>query len=309
MEETLYNYLRKRLSPHPLLRLGLGDDAAILDATTFDSVVLTVDVITDQVDFLLDEVSPQEIGYKALAVNLSDIAAMAAEPVACLVGLVLPRDFPYESIQGMYEGMIPLAERFGTAIAGGDTNTWAGPLAISVTMVGRSTERGPLRRGGGQVGDHVFVTGTLGGSILGRHLDFTPRVDEALKLHSRFPLHAGMDISDGLSLDLARLVRESGTGAELHLAKIPIAEDARKLSALRNDGVTPLEHALSDGEDFELLFTAPAEESDEILAFAKEIGTPISEIGRITEEPGLWGVDKDGCREELKPQGWTHRLE
>jgi thiamine-monophosphate kinase len=309
MEETLYDYLRKRLPPHPLLRMGLGDDAALLDASTTDSVVLTVDVITDQVDFLLAEVTPLQIGYKALAVNLSDMAAMAAEPVGCLVGLILPRDFSYDSILGLYEGMVPLAERFNTAIAGGDTNTWDGPLAISVTVLGRTTEYGPLRRGGGQAGDAVFTTGSLGGSILGRHLDFTPRVGEALELHSRFPLHAGMDISDGLSLDLARLARESGTGAEIDLARVPISEDAKRLSVLRNDGVSPLEHALSDGEDFELIITAPVAASDEIVAFGEELGTSISEIGRLTEEPGLWGVEKDGCREELTPQGWTHRLE
>ena len=152
------------------------------------------------------------------------------------------------------------------AIAGGDTNSWDGPLVLSVTLLGTTTPRGPLCRGGARPGDWIVVTGAFGGSILGRHLDFEPRVAEALLLAERYRLHAGIDASDGLSLDLSRVATESGCGAMVDLASVPVAEDARRLAANLADGSTPLDHALGDGEDFELILAVPPDEAARMLA-------------------------------------------
>jgi thiamine-monophosphate kinase len=305
METELIAQLRQRLPSHPLLKLGIGDDAAILDGAQGPDWVVTVDMLTDQVDFVLDQVDPRRIGRKALAVNLSDLAAMASRPVAAVVALVLPRENGMELALALYEGMIPLAEEFGIAIAGGDTNSWDGPLAMSVTAIGQTTSRGPLRRDGACPGDWILVTGSLGGSILERQFDFRPRVEEALCLAERYSLHAGIDISDGLSRDLSHLVDESGCGAVLDPASIPISEDAVRLAEQLGDDTTPLDHALSDGEDFELILAVPHEDAQRIIA-EQPLGVPVTAIGAFVDEPGLWQLDDEGKRSFLSVRGFEH---
>src|SRR5262249_26834028 len=150
----------------------------------------------------------------------------------------------------LFAGLKEMADRFNVAIVGGDTNSWTGSLAISVAMIGEVTERGPVRRSGAKPGDWLIVTGPLGGSIRGHHLDFTPRVDEALELHSLVDLHAMIDISDGLAADLHHICEESRCGAALVAEAIPISTAGREM----NDGKSALDHALTDGEDFELVF-------------------------------------------------------
>lgn len=307
METELIARLRQRLPSHPLLKLGIGDDAAILDGAQGADWVVTVDMLTDQVDFLLDRVDPRRVGRKALAVNLSDLAAMASRPVAAVVALVLPRKGGMELALTLYEGMLPLAEEFSMAIAGGDTNSWDGPLAVSVTAIGQTTARGPLRRNGARPGDRILVTGRLGGSILGRHFDFRPRVVEALALAERYTLHAGIDISDGLARDLAHLVEESGCGAVVDLASVPISEDAVRLSDQQADGMTPLDHALADGEDFELVLAVPAEEAERLIA-EQPLDVPVTMIGRFVAEPGLWQQDSTGQRSPMPARGFEHDL-
>jgi len=301
MERRLIAWLRERLPPHPLLRLGLGDDAAVIEMADVERCVVTTDLLSDGVDFIVGEVDPRRIGHKALGANLSDLAAMAAEPLAAVVSLLLPRDGAFELAVGLYEGMIPLAERYALALAGGDTNAWDGPLAVSATLLGRVTEQGPLRRDGAQPGDCVVVTGPLGGSILGRHLDVAPRVAEALDLHRRYNLHAGIDCSDGLSVDLTHLIEESGCGAVLDAASIPIHPDAHRLSEQRGDGVAPLEHALHDGEDFELILAVPPVDARRITA-----DTAASIIGHFDGAPGLRIRDAAGTVRPLQPRGWEH---
>ena len=305
MENELIAWLRQRLPSHPLLRLGLGDDAAVLDLARSPQCVMTVDLISDGVDFQLSAVDPRRIGRKALAVNLSDLAAMAARPLAGVVALLLPRRNGLELAKALYEGMLPLAEQHNLAIAGGDTNSWDGPLAISVTLLGEVTARGPLRRGGARPGDRLYVTGPLGGSILGRHFDFEPRVNEALRLHERLDLHAGMDISDGLALDLSRLCAESGCGAVLRADAIPIHPDAERLSQQGNDGMTPLDHALGDGEDFELLLAMPPTEQAR-LCDCREV-CALYEMGEFVAAEGLSLETTDGTRRPLEPRGWLHQ--
>jgi thiamine-monophosphate kinase len=308
MELDFVNWLSTHLPPSPLLRVGIGDDAAVLASRNNADIVITTDTVTDGVDFLLDQVDPKLVGHKALGVNLSDLAAMAAEPVAAVVSIVLPRNGAagcdaLHLAQELYRGMLSLADRFNCIIAGGDTNTWDGQLVISVTALGRTTPRGPLTRTGAKPGDALLVTGQLGGSILGRHLHVEPRIREALLLHERYELHAGMDISDGLALDASRLATASRCGMALRLDSIPISPDAKKLAT--TSGRTAIDHALSDGEDFELLLAAPPHAAEQILA-DQPLDISLTRIGTCVEQPGLWQIDAQGSTKPLLPTGYQH---
>lgn len=310
LEAELIDWLEKNLPSGERLKIALGDDAAVIAAQNADTVV-TTDMLTDGVDFLIDQVDSQLIGRKALGVNLSDLAAMAAKPVTAFVSLVLPKHgtaklTALELAIEIYRGMIPFAQSHGIIIAGGDTNTWDGPLAISVTAIGETTARGPLTRSGAKVGDQILVTGSLGGSILGRHFAMEPRVVEALLLNERYTLHAGMDISDGLAIDAARLAKASNLGIVIDPQLIPISPAAHQLSV--QDHRPPLEHALSDGEDFELLLAVPTDTAREILS-DQPLSIPITRIGEAIAETGLWQVDSHGHRQPLAPQGFQHRAD
>jgi thiamine-monophosphate kinase len=239
-----------------------------------------------------------------MAVNLSDIAAMAGKPVAALVRVGLPRQGGRALAEELYRGMRQVADTHGTAIIGGDTNSWDGPLVISVTLLGEATPRGVVRRSGACVGDWLLVTGPLGGSILGKHLDFTPRVEEALQLHEAAPLHAMIDISDGLAQDVSHLCAESRCGAVLRAEEIPLADDAHTLS--RRDGRPPLQHALEDGEDFELVFATPPEQARRLLQTQPVPGITLHWIGECVEQ-GLW-LEENGQRRPLPPKGYVHEL-
>jgi thiamine-monophosphate kinase len=308
MESALIAWLRERLPPHPLLRLGIGDDAAVLSMAGVDRCAITVDALTDHVDFELSRDDPKRIGRKALAANLSDLAAMAAQPLAGVVALVLPKQNGMELARALFEGMLPLAEKYNLALAGGDTNSWDGPLVISITLLGKVTERGPLRRGGARPGDRILATGQFGGSIIGRHFDFQPRVEEALLLNERYKLHSGIDVSDGLLIDLARMAKESNCGALVQIDAIPISEDARRLSEQLTDNLLPLDHALGDGEDFELLLAVPPDEAGRILA-DQPLGVQITDIGEFIADPGLWQRESSGNRQPLVPKGWEHEFD
>lgn len=305
MERQLIAWLRERLPPHPLLRLGPGDDAAVLRMAHLDECVVTVDMLTDHVDFELAKVDPRQVGRKALAANLSDLAAMAAKPLAAVIAVALPRQNAMDLAIALVEGMLPLAEKYELAIAGGDTNCWDGPLAISITLLGEVTDRGPLCRKGAIPNDRILVTGSFGGSILGRHLDFEPRVHEAITLNARYQLHAGTDVSDGLSLDLSHILKESHCGAVLNASAVPISADARRLADKLADGSTPLDHALGDGEDFELVLAVPPDEARRMLA-EQPMDVPLSDVGEFVAEPGLWIQDADGVRRPFAPRGWEH---
>jgi thiamine-monophosphate kinase len=262
-------------------------------------------MLMEGVDFELAQIAPERVGRKALAVSLSDLAAMAARPLAAFVSLALPRRGGLQMAQQLYAGLLPLANEFAIALAGGDTNSWEGPLVINVTALGAVGARGPLLRSGAKPGDAILVTGSFGGSILGRHFDFTPRVREACLLQELFELRAGIDVSDGLSLDLSRLAQESGCGADLDLAAIPISADAERLA--QQDGVSPLEHALGDGEDFELILAATPHEAERIIQ-THSLAVPIRRIGQFVPQRGLWGIQPDGQRHPLQPRGFEHPL-
>jgi thiamine-monophosphate kinase len=313
METAFIEYLRQRLPGHPCLRLGPGDDAAVLSLGGAADAVVTVDMLMDGVDFRLSEVDARRVGRKALAVNLSDLSAMAAEPMAALIAVALPRRGGMALARSLYEGLLPLAEEFGVAIAGGDTNSWDGPLVIAITAIGRvpgDRASGVWRRGGARPGDVLLVTGELGGSILGKHLDFTPRVREALLLAARYEIHAAIDLSDGLALDLSRLVAESGCGAVLDLAAIPISAAAQTLAESDSaaNARSALDRALSDGEDFELLLAAPAQVARRLLA-ERPLGVPIAAVGECTAELGVRQRDALGGISPLEPRGYVHQFD
>jgi thiamine-monophosphate kinase len=304
METSFVAWLRSVCPSHPALEVGLGDDAAVLTVPG-GRLVATTDMLTEGVDFLLAEHDPRRIGHKALAVNLSDLAAMAARPLAVFVSVALPAEGGEHLARGLYAGIAPLAARYGAALAGGDTNSWSGGLVISITALGTPTARGPLLRSGARPGDRILVTGSFGGSILGKHLDFEPRVTEALLLADRYELHAGIDASDGLSLDLSRIATESRCGACVDLSRIPLADAARQLAAKSSDGRTALDHALADGEDFELILAVPPAAAQQILR-EQPLGVPVTEIGEFIAEPGLWQSAAGGSRQPLAPRGYEH---
>jgi thiamine-monophosphate kinase len=305
MESEFLGWLQQRLRTSPRAPLGLRDDAAWLRLGAAGGCVLTTDMLMDGVDFQLACTDARRAGRKALAVNLSDLAAMAASPRAALVSLALPRAGGRRLAEQLYEGLLALADEYDVTIAGGDTNSWDGPLVISVTAVGEATSRGVLQRSGGRPGDVVVVTGTFGGSILGRHLDFSPRVREALHLHSRYELHAGIDVSDGLSLDLARLAEASGCGAVIEPRHVPIAREVQQLVNAEGPGKSPLAHALSDGEDFELIVALSPEEAARLLR-EQPLEVPLTAIGTLTSELGLWEQVDAAHRVPLAPQGYLH---
>lgn len=307
MERDLIRWLRERLPQHENVLVGPGDDAAVLRAG--GNVVVTTDMLMDGTDFILKKTDPRRIGHKAIAVNLSDLAAMAAKPTAAFVSLCLPRQGGEELAINLYGGMIPIAEEFGCSIAGGDINSWDGPLVINVTVLGETTAKGPLLRSGAKVGDAIVVTGSFGGSIHGRHLDVTPRVREALLLHEKYELHAATDVSDGLSIDLWNICTESKVGALLWEKHLPIHDDARQRSP-GEFALSPLDRALSDGEDFELILAVPWEEAMRMVAAETKI--PLAIIGQFREQPGMEIVFKRKAHPQsipLVPRGFEHKLE
>ena len=288
---------------------GIGDDCAGLYFTPRREVLVTTDMLLDGRHFLTQLHTPWQIGQKAMRVNLSDVAAMAGVPVAAVVAVALPRNYRDGSVielaQELSRGLEDAARSYGVVLVGGDTNAWDGPLAINITLLGEATALGPVRRGGAKPGDVIFVTGPLGGSLcLGRHLNPVPRIEEALKIHERVPLHAMIDISDGLAADLGHILEESGLpGAHLHALAIPIHDDAQIMA--RTSGRTPLDHALNDGEDFELCFTVSPQSAQRLLSDPPE-GVELFQIGTVSGQPGLWLAYPDGNTERVEPQGFDH---
>jgi thiamine-monophosphate kinase len=309
-EFAFIDWLRGRTPRVQRVLLGPGDDTAILDWSSGPNCLVTTDMLLEGSCFRLAETHPgapgagtaRQIGRKALAVNLSDIAAMAGVPVAAVVSVGLPRKGGRALAEELYLGLREIADFFDTAIIGGDTNSWDGPLVINVTLLGEATPRGAVRRQGARPGDRLLVTGPLGGSLLGKHLDFTPRVREALSLNAAVDLHAMIDISDGLAADVAHLCAESGCGAVLDARAIPIAKAARAMA----DERSPLEHALGDGEDFELVFAVAPPDAETLLRSPPVPG--LTFIGACVAETGLW-LEEDGLRRLLPPLGYVHSLE
>jgi thiamine-monophosphate kinase len=230
---------------------------------------------------------------------------MAGIPRAAVVAVALPRDNPIEVAHGLHAGMRALVDRFAVDLVGGDTNAWDGPLVIAVTVLGQATVRGAVRRAGARPGDAILVTGALGGSLVsGRHLRPEPRIAEALAIHRAVPIHAMIDLSDGLSSDLGHILAESGgLGAILDAVAIPIHPDSHEQT--RRDGISALDHALDDGEDFELCLTVAPEDAERLLA-EHPAPAALYRIGEVTEAPGLLLRSPDGHCTPVEPRGFDH---
>ncbi len=302
-ELDFVSWLRNQTTPKPWVTVGPGDDTAVLSWPINKPCLVTSDMLLDGSCFILAEAGAQRVGRKAMNVNLSDIAAMAGIPHAALVSLALPRNGGKNLAQQLFNGIKQAADLFDTAIVGGDTNSWNGPLAISITLLGYPGPKGAILRSTAKPGDALLITGQLGGSILGKHLDFTPRIAQAQLLSQLTNLSSMIDLSDGLALDLHRLCAESKCGATLFADQIPIAEAAFQM----NDEKTPLEHALGDGEDFELLFSLPAIEAQQLLKDQPLQGLRITQIGEISKD-GLF-IQEKGRKLPLEALGYIHQFD
>ncbi|MDE5692274.1 MAG: thiamine-phosphate kinase [Alistipes sp.] len=288
---------------------GIGDDCAVLPLGNGESLVFTTDLLTEGVHFLRGATSPEELGGKALAVNLSDVAAMGACPVATLLSLSLPADATDDWAARFMQGYHALSARCGAALVGGDTTRSQTGITINVTAIGRAKDAHLKRRSAARPGDILLVTDPLGASGAGLrdilagnfgtplaalHRNPLPQVEEGQWLGMRPEVHAMMDLSDGLASDVRRIMEQSGVGTAIELAQIPVAEGS------------DLRTAACGGEDYKLLLTAAPEAAERLATdFRKRFGRTLYPIGRIEAGDGLRWLDR-GTETQLDWQGFTH---
>ena len=304
-ENDILDWIARTARRYPGVHIGVGDDMAAIKLPGGDCsqlALLKIDQALDQVHFDLRQHSAAAAGKKAVNRCLSDCAAMACTPAAILISVALPQSTDTAMMQDLFNGCQTAASAFHCPIVGGDTAVWNQRLVITVAALGVSS-RPPIRRSGARAGDALCVTGKLGGSILGRHLTFTPRIALAERLAGAIHIHAMMDISDGLAKDLPRMMIASGTGADVDASWVPVHEDARILQ--QRDQQSALYHALCDGEDYELLFAADSDDARQLTHFDKDI--PITIIGRVTAAAGeLTLTDQQGNRQPWPEGGWEY---
>ncbi|HEY3246126.1 MAG TPA: thiamine-phosphate kinase [Phycisphaerae bacterium] len=319
-ELEFVRWLQKRLPRRGTrVRVGIGDDMAVVRAGR-DDVLITCDMLLDGVHFDTRAHAPEQIGRKAIACSLSDCAAMAVRPLCATVSVALPRAFSSRDARRLVQGMDSIARKFNCAIVGGDTNSWEHPLAIDIAMLATPYPGiGPVRRDGARPGDLICVSGALGGSPLGKHLTFTPRVREARRLAMALgrDLHAMMDLSDGLSLDLFRMCQASGTGAVLAETWLKAVISPAARAQAREDRQSALRHALHDGEDFELLLAVNSRVARRLQPGAGRrrarstnlviAGVKLWPVGRMTAR-GYELRAVDGTISALEPRGYEHRF-
>tara|TARA_B100000029_G_scaffold307443_1_gene300208 strand:+ start:633 stop:1553 length:921 start_codon:yes stop_codon:yes gene_type:complete len=304
MKETdLITKLTTDLPTDSSIDVGPGDDCAVINVDG-KNVLLKTDAVVEGVHFTADT-PPEKIGRKAIARPLSDIAAMGGRPSHAVVTVGLPKDFDETRLKTIYRGAGEMGEQNGTYIVGGEI-TRNPVLLISVSLIGHVETDRVLTRKGSRDGDAVFVTGELGGSIAGKHLDFDPRLAEARWLAEQFEIHAMIDLSDGLATDLRYLLGDN-LGAELLTPAIPISRAAKERARDNPAGKSALLAALTDGEDYELLFTLPSKQAvslhdDWKTAFPE---LPLHCIGKITSQPGLHLRDDKGIQ-PFHAQGYDH---
>jgi len=267
-EDALVARWTRGLPRNATLLVGPGDDCAVVGRRS-DAVwtLLKTDCVIEGVHFA-GETDFARVGWKALARNVSDIVAMGGEPEHALVTVAFPPGLDVAKADALYKGLRRCARKFGVSIAGGETARSPGPVFVSVALTGR-VERGRcVLRSGGKPGDVLFVTGRLGGSLAGKHLDFLPRLREARWLTEHFRLHAMMDLSDGLGADLPRLAKASGCGFEL--GELPCSPGCSH------------EAALGDGEDFELLFAVSPRQAQRLEKAWPFLSLPLTRVGVLT---------------------------
>lgn len=293
-ELEFLEWLRGQQKSSRFVLVPPGDDLAVLRVENEPLLLVGADQVLDGVHFDAKIHSPRLIGRKAMNRNLSDCAAMACLPAAAVSTVALPRGVGIDYARELYLGLRDAAEPFDCPIVGGDTGSWEGKLVLTVTILGRGAGIQPVTRSGAKSGDDIYVTGPLGGSLQGRHMTFEPRIALARQLAATGRITAMIDLSDGLSRDLGHICRQSGVGAVIDAAAVPIHPDARAAS---RDGRAPLEHALHDGEDYELLLTGRLDHVD----------LPTTRIGQITTGDRILLL-RDGQYQPLVARGWEHSL-
>ncbi|MCM8781443.1 MAG: thiamine-phosphate kinase [Candidatus Omnitrophica bacterium] len=274
---------------------GIGDDTAVLSWTRNNYLLATTDMLIEDVHFRRTA-PPTRIGWKAICCGISDIAAMGGIPKWALISCGLPRDLGVKYADRIYSGIKKAAKDFGISIIGGDTNS-SKKIILDVTLLGEVKKKNLVLRNGAECGDFIFVTGFLGGSIYGKHLNFTPRLKEAQALVTNFKINSMIDLSDGLASDLLHILKQSGMGAIVYKELIPKSKEAKSI-----------ENAFSDGEDFELLFTMSKKESFRLLDLKERLfNIPITRIGTVINKKfGVKIVDIFGRTQELKAEGFRH---
>ncbi len=292
-EHEVIRRLSAMLESHPDLMEGAGDDCAVCSLpNTGSDQVFTTDPVIENVHFGSHE-EPERIGNKAVGRVLSDIAAMGAQPQWILVNVVAPPELEFQYLEKIYEGMITCCGQFDATIIGGDL-AQGSSFELHLFGTGLLPAGSALLRSGANPDDAIFVTGQLGESARGKHLDFVPRVEEGIFLRESGFVTAMMDISDGLATDLRHMLKQSGVGALLNADCIP--------------KVGTLDRALYDGEDFELLFTVPSADATTLARHWKNrFETDLSKVGTITEETGLLNLQfEDGKIQTIDAKAFEH---
>jgi thiamine-monophosphate kinase len=310
----------------PDIVVGVGDDAAVLADTEDEFRLATIDSQVEEVHFMRQYVSAHQLGRRALAINLSDIAAMGGRPQYALVSLALSSDTQVAWVEELYRGMREEADRYGVALVGGNMARSPGGAVVDVCVLGRVRREHLLLRSGARPGDRVLVTGQLGkaaaglklllepglsigadarAALLARALTPTPRLPEAAAIASLGRATAMLDLSDGLSSDIGHICERSRVGVRIRAEALPISAAVRNVAKLTS---TPAwDMALGGGEDYELCFTAPPEAVEELVAAVREKGTTATVVGEILPaEQGRRLVPPDGQEVRLEPSGWQH---
>ncbi|MFT4690099.1 MAG: thiamine-phosphate kinase [Verrucomicrobiia bacterium] len=306
-EFELIGKLTENLHTHAGVLTGAGDDCAVLDlGAPGKSALFKTDAIVEGVHFDRDA-DAKKVGRKALARCLSDIAAMAGKPLHAVVTLGLPEDFDPGYVLNLYAGLNELAAEHNVAVVGGETTNNGARLLINVALIGEVQRDRAVLRSGARAGDAIFVSGELGGSLAGKHFEFEPRLPEAQWLADFGKVNAMIDLSDGLAGDLKHLVKASGCGAEVFEAAIPVSRAAKERYRGKETSKPALLAALTDGEDFELLFTVSKGDAVAVLDGWKKNfpNAPISCIGKILEGSELRIRGEHGVR-NLNESGFVH---
>lgn len=290
-EFGLIERFRKAIKTDSSVVKGSGDDCAVLKFDKNKYQLYTCDMLVQDVDFSLKD-KPYLIGRKSLAVQVSDIASCGGLPRHCLISLSMPSKTRLEFVDKLFKGMFDLAKDYNINIVGGDLSRGE-RLVIDVSMLGVVEKKNLVLRSKARKGDIIFVTGTLGGSIRGKHLSFRPRLKEARFLVNNFKINSMIDISDGLTQDLGQILKQSNLGAVIYEELIPIDKQARNLN-----------EALSMGEDFELIFTLSNQEAKRLSGKKLTGFRPIGEI--VDKRYGLRLIDKRGREKAIQPKGFRH---
>jgi thiamine-monophosphate kinase len=326
-EDSVIRYLRKRHGEgEGAALLGIGDDAALFTPRRGRKILFTTDLMAENVHFSLQSSSPEDLGFKLAAVNVSDIAAMGGRPTWALLSLSLPGTTGFDFIRRLSAGLRAAERKFGFRLLGGDTTASPSGIFASLALLGELDAAKPLTRSGAAPNDVLYVTGHLGASVLGfealrrggglprgrvpkavtaKHLRPSPPLSWAAELAVNHLASAAIDLSDGLSTDLERLCNESGAGAEVETAQLPIRPSTRRAAAAL--GLDAENAALHGGEEYELLFTVRPRKvaAVEKLAAGRR-GTTISRIGQMVPAPKMYVRSPRGNRQVLRPRGWHH---